>query len=87
MMQQGMPMMGGGGLGGPGMMGMGMGMGGPGMMHGQGGIAYPPNPAAAAMGGQMMENQMMAQHQAMHGQALPVSMPLFCISPICFVYL
>ncbi|KAJ9115898.1 hypothetical protein QFC22_005041 [Naganishia vaughanmartiniae] len=42
-------------MGGPGMMGMG----------GQGGVAYPPN------AGQMMENQMMAQHQAMHGQALP----------------
>ncbi|KAJ9094693.1 hypothetical protein QFC21_005850 [Naganishia friedmannii] len=47
----------------PGMMQQGMGvMGGPGMMGGQGGIAYP---------GQMMENQMMAQHQAMHGQAVP----------------
>ncbi|KAJ9105072.1 hypothetical protein QFC19_003704 [Naganishia cerealis] len=54
-------------------MGMGLGMMGPGVMGmgGQGGIAYPPS------AGQMMENQMLAQHQAMHGQAVPGMSPEF----------
>lgn len=54
----------------PGMSGM------PGMTGGGGAIAHPGHSSAMYHGngaGQMMENQMMAQHQAMHGQAVPVS--------------
>jgi hypothetical protein len=43
---------------------------------GGGAIAYPGHSAAmygGAGAGQMMEKQMMASHQARHGQALPVS--------------
>lgn len=47
---------------------------------GGGAMAHPGHSAAMYHGadtGQMMENQMMASHQAMHGQALPVSLPCF----------
>jgi hypothetical protein len=57
----------------------------PGMMGGGGAIAHPGHSSAMYYGnnaGQMMENQMMAQHQAMHGQAVPVSHTLCHCSAI-----
>lgn len=52
-------------------------------MMGGGAIAQPGHSSAMYYGngaGQMMENQMMAQHQAMHGQAVPVSPDTPCLS-------
>ncbi|KAI5451193.1 hypothetical protein NCC49_002069 [Naganishia albida] len=72
------PMM--GGMGGQ-YMQSGMMPGMPGMMPGimgSGAIAHPGHSSVMYYGnttGQMMENQMMAQHQAMHGQALPGMSP------------